>query len=523
MRRPSGEAQLLAALIAVHLIPIWTLSYFPSQDGPAHLAIANTLREYGGPDGQVLRDYFVREPGSVTNWFVYFLLAYGLGFLPVALAEKVFLSAYVILLPLSVRYAVGAVEPRNTFLALLAVPFTFNYLLGMGFYNFCFSLVAFFFALGYWLRYGLKHRERFGWLQGTVFALLALWVYVCHIVSAGMLVAAVVTLSAWEARAGGRSVLLRRLGPLLPTLALMLSFASREASRTTSAPVGTKLLQLLTLESLASFDSRTRFFGWAIAILFCALAAWALPRRSPRGDRWLAVVAVFFALALAVPSNVGVGGFIHQRLSLFPFLALILWLATFDLPAPLRRGIPILAVGLALGLLGLLWTRWREIDVYLAEYLSAEERIPRGSTLLHLSYAHCGRAPDGAPLAFRVQPFLHAGSRVATEKSVADLRLYAANYEGYFPLHYRPERNPYDHVSLGSWHDRVPPWVDLLSHPVDYVLLWQVSWNRRHPAVRSVRSQLETRYERIYVSPRGRAELWRRERTSGTRAVPTTR
>ena len=224
MRR---EAWLLGALIAVQLVPIWTLSYFPSQDGPAHLAIANILREYDGVEGQVLREYFVLEPGAITTWFVYILLAHVLRFLPVALAEKVFLSAYVILFPLSVRYAVRAVEPRNAYLALLALPFTYNYLLGMGFYNFCCSLVAFFFALGYWLR----HRERLGWLHGTVFALLTLWVYLCHVVSAGALLAAIGTLALFDLR---RRTILPTALALLPTVVLMLVFVGRSASETTS-------------------------------------------------------------------------------------------------------------------------------------------------------------------------------------------------------------------------------------------------------------------------------------------------
>ncbi|MFL6200636.1 MAG: hypothetical protein ACJ76J_15785 [Thermoanaerobaculia bacterium] len=528
MKRPSGDALLLGILIAVHLVPIWTLSYFPSQDGPAHLAIANILREYDGPHGQVLRDYFVRSPGAVTNWFVYAVLAYGLGFLPVALAEKVLLSAYVVLLPLAVRYAVRAVEPRNAFLAVLAVPFTYNYLLGMGFYNFCFSLVAFFFGLGYWLR----HRDQLGPRQGIVFALLALWVYVCHIVSAGMLMAAVGTLGVWKS---WKSRSPWRLAPtalaLLPTLVLMLAFAGGEASRITSMPVRTKLAELVTLASLAAYDPRTRFFGYAVAGLFAVLAAWLVAQRPARREGWIAVLAVFVALALAVPSNIGIGGFIHQRLSLFPFFALILGLAACDPPERLRRGIRILAAGLALGLLGMLALRWREIDGYLREYVAAGERVPAGSTLLPLCYSHRGVDLDGRELAFRVGPFLHAASRVAAAKPVADLGLYAADYEGYFPVHYRPERNPYDHIAQGPDPERMPPWVDFLTYPkrtggrVDYVLLWEMPPDRTHRALRSVRRQLRTRYERVWVSPRGLAELYRfrRARTSGDRTLPTAR
>jgi hypothetical protein len=203
---------------------------------------------------------------------------------------------------------------------------------------------------------------------------------------------------------------------------------------------------------------------------------------------------------------------------------------------PLRGGIQVAAVGLSLALLGLLWTRWRVLDGYLAEYLSAEERIPEGSTVLPLSYSHSGTGPDGSELAYRVQPFVHAASRITAGKPVVDLRLYAANYEGYFPVHYRPELNPYRHIAQGYWVERVPPWVEFLTYPrrtggrVDYVLIWQIPTDRRHrghPAIRSLRRQLRTRYERVYVSPRGLAELYRwrdrRERTSGARTLPTAR
>ncbi len=518
MKRPSGEALLLGALIAIHLVPVWTLSYFPSQDGPAHLAIANILREYGGPGGQALREYFVLEPGAVTNWFVYFLLTHVLRFLPLALAEKAFLSAYVILLPLSVRYAVRAVEPRNAILALLSLPFIYNYLLGMGFYNFCCSLVAFFFALGYWLR----HRERLGWLHGTVFAVLTLWVYLCHVVSVGALLAAIGTLCLFDLR---RRTILPTALALLPTVALMLVFVGRTASEITSIPVKDKLVKLLTLDVLASFDPRTRYVAYTAAVLFGILAFWG------RKSRWLAVFAVFAALVLLMPTNVGDGGFIELRLSLFPFFALILWLAVSELSVPLRRGIQVAAIGLSLALLGLLWTRWRVLDVYLAEYLSAEERIPEGSTVLPLSYSHLGTGPDGGEISYRVQPFVHAGSHITARKPVVDLRLYAANYEGYFPVHYRPELNPYSHIAQGYWAERVPPWVEFLTYPrrtggrVDYVLIWQAPPDRKHPAMRSLWRQLRTGYERVYVSPRGFAVLYRdkRERTRGARILPTAR
>src|SRR5215471_11496818 len=37
---------LFAIVIGIHIVPLWIFTYFPSQDGPVHLNIANVLRHY---------------------------------------------------------------------------------------------------------------------------------------------------------------------------------------------------------------------------------------------------------------------------------------------------------------------------------------------------------------------------------------------------------------------------------------------------------------------------------------------
>src|SRR6185295_9608151 len=145
-----------STLLVLHLLPLWVFPYFPTQDGPSHQSLVNVLRLYDRPEGAFLHDYFVRNPEKVPNEFVFYLMTEVLGFLPIPVTEKVLLSVYVLLLPVSVLYALRAIDRRNAPLALLAFPFTYNFLLQMGFFNFCFSLAPFFFALGYWW----KHQGR---------------------------------------------------------------------------------------------------------------------------------------------------------------------------------------------------------------------------------------------------------------------------------------------------------------------------------------------------------------------------
>jgi hypothetical protein len=503
--RPARGTLILAAVIAVQLLPIWLLPFFPSQDGPVHMTIARVLRDYPRPEAQVLREYFELNDEAVPNRFIYFVLADVLRFVSVPVAEKILLSAYVILLPLAVRWAVAGVAPGNAFLAVLALPFTFNFLLNMGFYNFSVSLVAFFIALGWWLR----HRERFGPRAALVFAGLAVWVYFCHAVSLVALLAAV----------GAAAIARRDLRGLawlvlagLPAAVLTFSYAGELGGYRGWLPFTDRLWRLGTLNALVSVDSRTDLLAAFLAVALAAVAFRFLAREHQTSGLGLAILALF-GLALAAPQAVGVGNFITDRLVLFPYMLLIPWLAGFEHGSRSRLGLEILGAGVALGMLGLLVPRWQEANLYLAEAAPAVERVAPGSTYLPLAFSYGGEAPDGGPVVDRVLPFLHAGDHVSARRTVANLNNFAAGTDA-FPIRYRPERDPYTHLwTRDGW---------VLSadgiNRVDYVLVW---WPRaREPNLAGTRRllvELEAGYDRVYISPRDLVRLYRRKGFTSSR------
>jgi hypothetical protein len=505
--KPDRGTLVLALVIVVQLLPIWLLPYFPSQDGPVHMTIARVLRDYPRPEAQVLREYYQLNGEAVPNRFIYFVLADVLRFVSVPAAEKILLSAYVILLPLAVRYAVAGVAAENAFLAVLALPFTFNFLLNMGFYNFSVSLVAFFFALGWWLR----HRERFGPRAALVFGGLSIWVYFCHVVSLVALLAAVGVAAitkrdlrgaAWLALAG------------LPAAALTLSYAGEMGGYRGWLPFGDRLWRLATLNALVSVDSRIDLLAAFLAVALAGVAFRLLAQKRQESGLGFAVVALL-VLTLAAPQAVGVGNFITDRLVLLPYMVLIPWLAGFEHSSRSRLGLEILGAGVALGMLGLLVPRWQEANQYLAEMAPALELVEPGSTYLPLAFSWEGEAPEGGPVVHRIFPFLHAGDHVSARQAVANLNLFAAG-TGAFPIRYRPERDPYTHLRTRNG------WV--LSGDVDYVLVW---WPRiREPKLLETGRllvELEAGYDRIYTSPRDLVRLYRRKGTAEASAVPTTR
>jgi hypothetical protein len=522
---------LFWALLALHLLPVWIFPFTPTQDGPGHQAVTAILRQYDLPGAGLLRQYYLPNREALPNWLIFFLMGRVLGFVAVPVAEKIVLTAYVLLLPLSARYALRAVDPRSGFLALLAFPFVYNYLFNMGFFNFCWSLAAFLFATGYWL----QHAERMGPGRTAVLALLVLWVYFCHPVTLAVTVAVLLTLAGWrmlldlrvapgrpsplELWRGFRRRLLAPALACLPALLLMAAFVGRRTgARISMLPMWVKLKQLAGLYSLASLSRWTIPLAILLALLFYRLAALCLRQRQglplQTGDGLLLATAILIVVHFAAPSQLAGGGFINQRTVLYPFLTLLLWLSTFEHPERRRRRIQAAAAGIALAFLGLVLWKYAEIDRALSEIVAAADAVAPDHTLLFLCYSHQGDG-RGGELAFRTEPFLHAGGYVAARKRLVDLSLYEAN-EDYFPLLFRPALNPYTYlasVTLGI--ETEPPEVDLPGYSrrtggrIDYVLLWGLRDARRdEPEVRAVLDQLAAGYDLVERSPGGRVLLY---------------
>jgi hypothetical protein len=531
-RRPSSEALLFWILLVLHLLPVWIFAYTPTQDGPGHQAVTAILRQYDLPGAGLLRQYYLPNREALPNWLIFFLMGRVLGFMTVPGAEKIVLTAYVLLLPLAARYALRAVDPRAGFLAVLAFPFVYNYLFNMGFFNFCWSLAAFLFAVGYWL----KHAERMGPGRTAVLALLVLWVYFCHPVTLAVTVAVLLTLAGWRMLLDLRAAPGRPsprelwgafrhwlLAPALacaPPLALIAAFVGRRTgAKISMMPMWVKLKQLTGLYSLVSLTRWTIPLAILLAFLFYGLAALCLRQRRglplQTGDGFLIATAVLAAVHFAAPSELAGGGFINQRTVLYPFLTLLLWLGTFEHSARRRLRVQIAAAGLAVAFLGLILWKYAGLDRALSEIVAATNRVAPDHTLLFLSYDHRGDG-GGDDLAYRTEPFIHAGGYVAARKRLVDLSLYEAN-EDYFPLYFRPSLNPYRYLGIGLLGiEEVPPHVDIAGYPrrtggrVDYVLVWGLRDERRdEPPVRVVLDQLAAGFDLVERSPGGRVLLYR--------------
>ena len=535
---------VLVILVAVLLIPIWWFQYFPSQDGPDYLQNANIIRSYNDPDFQIVREYYVINKSLTPNWAVHLILAGLMSLVAPLIAEKILLTGYVILLPLSARYALVAIEPRSRFLAVLALPFIYNAPFHSGFYSFSYSLALFFVVVGYWL----KHRDSINLGNAFKLSILVILLYFTHPTSFVTGAVAVFFLLAWTVafKSTGyqprkrydllsglrimRTTAIATFCAFIPAFVLMIVFLVQQGTESLSPWPFKMLLTFLPYMSLISFTATEARLAVALFVLFISVIIYiAFGRlRRPRleyFDAALALAIIYLYLYFTSPRALSGGGLIEQRLIFYPFFAFIFWFGGQSFSRVARVGVQLIAIAITTGLLLSFWTKYGEMNEYLKEYLSGMHLIEPNKTLLPLCISH-RQLPDGETLSVAVSPFIHAAGYIASQKQIVALDNHEAD-TSHFPILYRPERNPNHHIGrainqntpiYSSTLEAQPPEVDVLTYEkrtggkIDYVLVWAGGKNlaRSDPKVGAIYRQLKVGYDLIFESPgRGLMQLYK--------------
>jgi len=526
-------AGLFFMLLVLHLLPIWLMPFFPTQDGPVHVHTASVLRYYFDPDFSVFQEYYALRRSFDPNWIGQLLMGSLMYFFSPLVAEKLLLSLYVITLPLSIYYVLLAINKHSIFLALLAFPFIYNYSLHMGFYNFCLSLSLFFFLLGYWLR----HYNALNTAKILILSLLTLVLYFSHLVS---LAAAGITLASlvlWGALVHGthttgsfsrktetvwtdsRQGFLALVIVFLPAGVLLAEYVFRNWGGTSVLPsiqeIISRFINLGGGSELVSYSYREVWPAVALHLIIFGLSFYILFRRFKErriqfGDGFLIAAVIFLSLYLFLPSGMLGGTILQPRLALYIFLLLILWLGTETYSPRLRWGVQAATVVIAVGLLSLNTAKYWQLQPYFAEYASVKDKVEPNRVLLPLNFSPWGQLTDEYKLSTRVQPFLHAQGYVTAMANLVDLDNYQAA-TNYFLIKWAMpgnERNVTDeegHIDFGLYEKRS-------GKAIDYVLLAGMREDHRtKESVKALFEQLADRYELIHVSsPTGFAQLYRR-------------
>jgi|APLak6261679142_1056127.scaffolds.fasta_scaffold00054_18 hypothetical protein len=150
VRRLTLEHFAWFAALICGVAPLWATQALPLVDLPQHLHLISVLHRID--DASTLYpEIFARRP-ELTPYLGYYYVVSALNWLlPLELANRVFLSAYVIGLPLSLAFLLKSLG-RPTWPALLALPFAYGDSFAWGFINYCASLPLALLTCGFFVR-----------------------------------------------------------------------------------------------------------------------------------------------------------------------------------------------------------------------------------------------------------------------------------------------------------------------------------------------------------------------------------
>ena len=470
---------LFVVLLVLHILPLWIFSYFPSQDGVSHVYNAKVLKEYAYHENYKMRDAWQLNITIFPNWLSHIMLTAILYVFPPVIAEKVFLSIAIGMIPIAFFYFLDAVhkDHKGKFVyAWLGFPFAYNYLLYMGFYNFQLSISFFFFSFGLWW----KHKDDMQIRHLVVLYLLLLLTYLSHIASYGLIVLGIslaagsiwggkALASAWRERhAAWFREFIIRLKPLfyfslymVPMYFVLMEYylqslkQHQEGSHRGMAWIWDYFLGVKSIVYFTDWHIPVNYFllfmlGISIVISIC----YRVHRKEwvKQTDVFLLIAIMFTYMFIRAPWGYGPGGWINDRIHIYILLMLAPWFV-MDM-GKLARGV-IAACLIVFSLLHFGRTAYDHgrIAPEIAELVSGARLIEPHTSFRHRSADW--HKSDALGKVEYVTPFVHSVAFYGTyADDVVHLLNYEANYN-YFPVN----RNNYKSVDLNYISD-------------DYMVAW---------------------------------------------------
>jgi hypothetical protein len=524
---------LLFGFALLWIFPIAT------NDGPVHVGFANFMLT--GHPGNVAAELYMRNDGINPNMAVYALLVFMLRFLSPGAAEGVVQFVCLLGPSLGAYWAIGQIRKDRAWLAVLILPLSLNQAFFLGLYNFCFSAIAFFGAIGsfYWMQ-----KKASPWRLLAPIAALYI-AFFCH--AAGFIAAVmslgVLTLVSGMGRLmdGHRLALALRsqvrnlavFASLLP-LALAILVGGSKGPTVYGTPLQTRITDMLRLRLVETHFASDIWIGGLLNLVFSAGVVWIIwklcksrlghggeVRREAAG--MVAVAAALCLQALLFPDVMG-GGWTHfLRMGLFPFLVAPLCLAYLP-------GRPVIDTILeAVGVVSAV--------ILLSNTLYVQREIKK--ELVHLSHIdrligkHCSivpivteqRPPHLPEMSY--SPFFH----VATRLEMTDDRIALFNFLArldVYPVRYQPGRDPQALIyhwlpaqqSARIQYASVKRFEETTGMPADYILQWGLPASAQ-ALLKQPLLMLLSEGKEVYRSPDARVRLYKLG--SGTRSRCTSR
>lgn len=528
------EFLVFIGLLLLWLIPVWSVDYFVTGDGPCHLYNSKILVDWHFGNLSEFYKPFLRlnrsiEPNFITNIIQVILIK----IFPIQWVEKIFFTLYVVGFAFGFRFLIRQINPNAGFLSALGMVFAYHHILMMGFENNSYSIVFWFWATGFWL---YSYNTGFNNFKILTLSILFLLLFLSHPIGLFFGIAMIGSLIIGHSVGIGVKENIKKAIKhfveeisrftlaLLPTFVLFFAFFVRRDWHSEPSPntqeVWKKLFHLTGLINLGleeeNVSTALSVFCLILLILFAVMRI--INKKWDRSDGLIIFVAFSLGIIFFPPSSISAGLEVPLRLSIIPFIALIFWAATATYKAWIKWTYYTVALGIMAAFLFYRLPAHRQASDYAKEIMTCAPSIKDKSTLLTLNYDWTGHTTDGKEIANAIWLFNHVDCYLGTVRSLIISDNYEANF-WYFPLIEKGETNMYKQTDKdGVYFDNRPPRADILNYKrrtgqeLDYVLM--ISYTdafRDHPYTREIFDQLNTGYDKIFTSEHSRAILYKRK------------
>ena len=466
-------ALLIGVLIVIYLLPIWLFPYFPTQDGVSHVYNSQILTEYSNPEYE-FRDYYEINWYPFPNWLSHFSLAMLMFVFPPLIAEKIFLSLYVILFPLAIYYFLNAVQRGRYALVILSFTFIYNYLFLMGFYNFAISVPLFLLALGYWW----KHKDEMNRTRVVLLNLLIVITYFAHLISYAFILFSIALLALFHFRRDFKRILITGCY-LLPAALLLLAYLPTSDLLAGEPPefglerVGELFTNLIGMHVLVAYTEPPSWLSAAVSafLIFLGVVTIWQNRKVSAAEHtgqkaFLCLAGVLFGLYFLLPNSIGPGGWVNDRIAILATFVIFAWFRGFD-KLQWQRIFTVVVTLLALINVVYIGVLFKNLNAELREFNAFVQQVEKNKVILPLHFDPRGSSK-------RVGIFVNAANYYCLDNGGINLGNYEIQFD-YFPIRFNADfETPLEEkewVQIVHWQ---PEKIDLCDYAdnVDYLLLW---------------------------------------------------
>ncbi|WP_395855917.1 hypothetical protein [Cystobacter fuscus] len=474
-----------AAALVLGALPLWVSTHLPMVDLPQHLHLISALHRLEDPTTLYPQLFAARH--ELTPYLGYYHAVSLLNWLvPLDTANRLFLSAYVVGLPLSLAFLLRGLG-RPTWPALLALPLAYGDNFGWGFINYLAALPLALVCCGLFVRALTRTHQRRAWAAGLALCLATVLLF--HVQVFAFLALALpwlllTTPVPEDVGARGPSARLRPRVPALlgvvPGVALFLSWVVLRLGQPSEVETGAPWKAwgpMLSPQNLAwkSFaqnraellevlanllrDGSDRWPLYAVgAVGACALVLGLVrPAPSPEGPiarlRMPGLVLLALGLYFLLPFDIR--GYTYYLNTRYAQLAALLALASLPVtPPPLQRVLRLASAACALPLALVLGQGFRAFSREASEWdvlvqstaprprvmgliFDASSRVVRHPVFLHGAATLAGARGGGTNFSFALTP--HSPLR------------YRGTPPPTFPSEWRPQE--FDYATQGAAYD----------------------------------------------------------------------